>query len=103
MSPRTLITLGTLVALATGTLAFSPAHTAVGSRAPAEQSPTDNPALYAEVSTTSPPLVPAPAHEKKLRLPILVYHIVRPSYPSDSAAVRDIAVTPETFDAQMNY
>ncbi len=103
MSPRTLIPLG-ILALTSGAIAFSATHAAVGSRAAIEQSPTENPVLYAEVSTTSPPLpASAPAHEKKLLLPILVYHIVRPSYPSDSAAVRAIAVTPQTFDAQMEY
>lgn len=34
---------------------------------------------------------------------ILVYHIVRPAYTSDSASVRTFAVTPEVFDAQMAY
>ncbi|MFZ3044198.1 MAG: polysaccharide deacetylase family protein [Minisyncoccia bacterium] len=37
------------------------------------------------------------------KLPILVYHIVRPSYPTDNAAVRSIAHTPEVFDAEMKY
>ncbi len=40
---------------------------------------------------------------EKLNLPILVYHIVRPRYPSDDRAVRAIALTPGTFDAQMKY
>ncbi len=36
-------------------------------------------------------------------VPILVYHVVRPSYGDDSAAVRAMALTPETFDEQMAY
>ncbi|MDR3571003.1 MAG: polysaccharide deacetylase family protein [Candidatus Pacebacteria bacterium] len=36
-------------------------------------------------------------------VPIIVYHIVRPSYPSDDAAVRALAVTPETFAAQLAH
>ncbi|HUO56202.1 MAG TPA: polysaccharide deacetylase family protein [Candidatus Paceibacterota bacterium] len=38
-----------------------------------------------------------------VRVPILVYHIVRPSYPSDTAAVKEFAVTPEIFDEEMAY
>jgi peptidoglycan/xylan/chitin deacetylase (PgdA/CDA1 family) len=36
-------------------------------------------------------------------VPILVYHIVRPSYPTDSEAVKGLAQTPEIFDAEMKY
>lgn len=36
-------------------------------------------------------------------VPILAYHIVRPSYPSDDRSVRALAQTPEVFDAQMKY
>ncbi len=65
--------------------------------------PNDQPA-YAEISTTSAQTsVPFGQYADKLDLPILVYHIVRPSYPDDSASVRAIAQTPETFDAQMTY
>lgn len=71
-----------------------------------ESSPEENPLLYAEVSTTSPSRIVstgATTTPGTIDLPIIVYHIVRPSYPSDSAAVRSIAVTPEIFDAQMHY
>lgn len=40
---------------------------------------------------------------EKISVPIVVFHIVRPSYPNDSQSVRDMAVTPETFDAEMKY
>ena len=40
---------------------------------------------------------------REIGVPIIVYHVVRPSYPSDDAAVRAIALTPETFDAEMRY
>ena len=59
---------------------------------------------YAEVASVldqSPTTVASST--AKLKLPILVYHIVRPSDPSDSQAVKDIAQTPEVFDAQMKY
>ena len=36
-------------------------------------------------------------------LPILVYHVIRPSYVSDSAQVKDIALTPQTFDAELSH
>lgn len=36
-------------------------------------------------------------------VPIVVYHIVRPSYEDDDASVRRIAVTPETFEAELAY
>lgn len=61
-------------------------------------------AAYAEISTTSAQTSTHPdQYTDKLNLPILVYHIVRPSYPDDNASVRTIALTPETFDAQMLY
>ncbi len=61
-------------------------------------------AFYAEVSTTSQQTSSsALSPGEKIDLPILVYHIVRPSYPDDSAAVRALALTPEAFDAEMLY
>lgn len=64
----------------------------------------ENQARYAEISTTSLQATsPIATSTRKLNLPILVYHIVRPSYASDSKAVRAIALTPETFDAEMSY
>lgn len=103
MPSRTFI-LSSIVVLAAGAIGFFAMHAAAGTRTQGGKSSSENPILYAEISTTSPPSdVPTIAHDKKLRLPILVYHIVRPSYPSDSNAVRAIAVTPETFDLQMKY
>jgi peptidoglycan/xylan/chitin deacetylase (PgdA/CDA1 family) len=67
-----------------------------------ETSPNDQ-ASYAEVSTTSPQGLPAATSTTKISLPVIVYHIVRPSYRSDSGAVRTLALTPETFDAEMDY
>lgn len=61
-------------------------------------------ALYAEVAAgATQAFPPATATTTKIILPILVYHIVRPSYPSDDQAVRNLAQTPEVFDAQMQY
>lgn len=37
------------------------------------------------------------------KVPILVFHIIRPSYPTDSQAVKNLAQTPEIFDAEMKY
>lgn len=48
--------------------------------------------------------IPAAAtSSKEVTLPILVYHIVRPRYPNDTAAVKAIAVTPDTFDAELGH
>lgn len=59
---------------------------------------------YAEISTTSAAAGSRDhSRTKGVPLPILVYHVVRPSYPSDSPAVRSLALTPEVFDAQMDY
>lgn len=59
---------------------------------------------YAEFATTSDEtLVAAASSTASINVPILVYHIVRPTYPDDSQAVRTLALTPETFDAQMIY
>ncbi len=65
----------------------------------------DNPLDYAEISTATQErsMAAAVTGTEKLNLPILVYHIVRPSYPNDSRGVLDIAHTPETFDAEMLY
>ncbi len=58
----------------------------------------------AELSTTSTQGIPIDATSTKMiSLPIVVYHIVRPSYPSDDAKVRALAQTPEIFDAEMQY
>ena len=66
-------------------------------------SPNDQ-ASYAEESTTSaqgmPPVATSTAH---IDLPVIVYHIVRPRYKNDSAAVRAFELTPETFDAEMDH
>ena len=59
--------------------------------------------IYAEVPTSANQSVPAPSRRSSIDVPILVYHVVRPSYPSDSKGVRAIAQTPETFDAEMGY
>jgi len=63
-----------------------------------------NPLLYAEISSTSTPIwLQAASTPGAITVPILVYHIVRPKYPDDSAAVRALAQTPEVFDAQLQY
>jgi peptidoglycan/xylan/chitin deacetylase (PgdA/CDA1 family) len=68
------------------------------------QNRTVDEAQYAEVpSAEAQSLPPAASSTEKFSLPILVYHIVRPSYPNDSQAVRNIALTPEAFDAEMKY
>lgn len=67
--------------------------------------PPVNQAAYAEVPTDATPAAPVAATSSSAvaRVPILVYHIVRPSHPNDSAAVRTLAHTPEVFDAEMKY
>lgn len=65
----------------------------------------NNEALYAEVATsTAQDLLPTTSSSTQAAaIPIVVYHIVRPNYPGDSEAVRNLAQTPEVFDAQMKY
>ena len=46
---------------------------------------------------------PAASSTGPVQVPILVYHVVRPSYPSDSAEVKKYAVTPEIFDAELAH
>ncbi len=61
-----------------------------------------NESEYAE-EPTGPAPQPSASSTKTVVVPILVYHIVRPSYPDDSAAVRAIAMTPEIFDAELSH
>ncbi len=64
----------------------------------------NNQVLYAETaSTATSEATTTSSTAESVAVPILVYHIVRPAYSSDSAAVRALAQTPEIFDAQMQY
>ncbi|HVB19746.1 MAG TPA: polysaccharide deacetylase family protein [Candidatus Paceibacterota bacterium] len=64
----------------------------------------NNEALYAEVPVDATQIVPpSTASTTRINLPILVYHIVRPSYPNDDQAVRALAQTPDVFNAQMQH
>lgn len=54
------------------------------------------------VSVTALPATSA-SSTASVAVPILVYHIIRPSYASDDAAVRAIALTPEVFDAELTH
>lgn len=58
---------------------------------------------YAEIATTSNREEASFPPSAAVNIPILVYHIVRPSYPDDSQSVRSLALTPEVFDAEMVY
>lgn len=69
----------------------------------AQTSFLNNQVLYAEVPTSKTPLTLSSISPEAIQVPILVYHIIRPSYASDSAQVRALAQTPEIFDAQMQY
>lgn len=60
-------------------------------------------AFYAEMPSPMSKLTLSIISTKAVRVPILVYHIVRPSYPTDSPQVLALAQTPEVFDAQMKY
>ncbi len=70
---------------------------------PVEDFSSENLILSTEMATSTSQSVSTTTLSQEIRLPILVYHIIRPSYPSDSTAVRAIAVTPENFDAEMGY
>lgn len=59
---------------------------------------------YAEMAAIAEQIPAATASSTaKLKLPILVYHIIRPSDPSDSQAVKDLAHSPDVFDAEMKH
>lgn len=64
---------------------------------------TPNEAAYAELPSTATRSAPIATSTAGINVPILVYHIVRPSYPGDDTAVRAIALTPETFDAELSH
>lgn len=101
MSLRALATLLITILIA-GIIALGASH--IARTHTGEKKFRGNPILYAETSTTSPPLSTLiGTNEKRVNLPILVYHVVRPSYPSDSVSVRAIAMTPEIFDAEMSH
>jgi len=54
-------------------------------------------------ATSADAVATATSSPVDMLVPILVYHIVRPSYPSDSRAVTALAHTPQVFDAEMKY
>lgn len=60
-------------------------------------------AFYAEMPSPTSKLTLSTISTEAVRVPILVYHIIRPSYPSDSYQIKALAQTPEVFDAQMKY
>src|ERR1035437_3769705 len=60
-------------------------------------------AFYAEIPSPAKKLTLSVVTSEEVRVPILVYHIVRPSYLTDSRQVIALAHTPEVFDAQMKY
>lgn len=62
-----------------------------------------NESTYVELPSLATPPTFAATSSASARLPVLVYHIVRPSYSSDSAGVRAIALTPQTFDAELAH
>ncbi len=43
------------------------------------------------------------AHEDGLNVPILMFHSVRPAYPSDTADLKMFRATPEVFDKELTY
>lgn len=63
----------------------------------------NNQVFYAEMPATVAHTFPISTSTEAVKVPILVYHIVRPSYPTDSRQVRALAHTPEVFDAEMKY
>lgn len=93
--PTPLIVLELVLVLALSALLLTHSH---------KTPPNRNPFMYAEISSTSTPLwLQAASSPGAVNVPILVYHIVRPAYPDDSAGVRALAQTPEVFETQMQY
>lgn len=62
-----------------------------------------NEAAYAELPASATGAAAATTSANGVAVPILVYHVVRPSYPGDDAAVRAIALTPETFGKELAH
>lgn len=60
-------------------------------------------AFYAEMPSPTSKLTLSTISTEAVRVPILVYHIIRPSYPSDNFQIKALAQTPKVFDAQMKY
>jgi peptidoglycan/xylan/chitin deacetylase (PgdA/CDA1 family) len=105
--------------VSTATAALAATHTA--SAAPATATPTPSPTL---TPTPSPSLTPTPtptdtptptptptpwptpdgeAINRRVRLPILMYHYVEPWPPEASAVRKNLTVRPDDFAAQMAY
>jgi peptidoglycan/xylan/chitin deacetylase (PgdA/CDA1 family) len=63
-------------------------------------SPVPEEMLLQEGSSTPPATV---VSRSSTEVTILVYHIVRPSYPTDPETIKKFAVTPEVFDQEMAY
>ncbi|MGH7141764.1 MAG: polysaccharide deacetylase family protein [Minisyncoccia bacterium] len=55
------------------------------------------------IASTTESRASPPAATSTILLPIIVYHVVRPSYPTDSEAIKEEAVTPKIFDEEMNW
>ncbi len=100
LSRQTKVLIGALLVALIAGGAFFFAH----GKGASEAAMSGDQARYAETPSEATPAPMATASSTaQARVPIVVYHIVRPSYPSDSAAVKALALTPEIFDAEMKY
>ncbi len=109
MAPRFLLVLG--LAAFVGGVSFAWIHARSGYENRDSLAGVDA-AAYAEITqqaSTTPgissaaPAARGSATSTLAAVPILVYHIVRPSLPTDSEGVRKLAVTPEHFDEQLTH
>lgn len=102
-TPPAISTLAATAAPASATpLPPSPTLAPTGTSTPAEPTATST----ALPPSATPPLQPTPDAEaatRRIRLPILMYHYVEP-WPAEADELRQgLTVTPEDFQAQMDY
>src|ERR1035437_2701016 len=94
---KVLLSFFSFVLVGGGIFLFLQTHSGVSSRFLNSQ------AFYAEMPSPTRKLTLSTISTKAAPVPILGFHIIRPSYPTDSRQIITLAQTPEVFDAQMKY
>lgn len=59
--------------------------------------------VFAQSATTTSVAFSTPPVQRVARVPILIYHSVRPYYPGITNLVKEFTVPPDIFDNQMKY
>ncbi len=95
------IVLGVSVTLLMGVIGFSHVHRAAATASAVAQGASAAEALH--TATTTPASVATSTNAAPVRVPILIYHDIRPDYPGETAAVKAFTLTPDELDAQLSY